>query len=74
MQKYVPVQWFLDTTTMLKRSHPSYTEEFHILNPEVPVVNAVPAEDVEVILKSLEIMGGHSELIEYIKALLREGV
>lgn len=72
MQKYVPVQWFLDTKCMLRRHNASYMEEFSILNAEVPAIDAVPAEDVKAILKSLKLLGGHSELIEYIEFLLKK--
>ena len=72
MQKCVPVQWFLDTGTMLKRTHSSYSEEFHILNSEVPAVDMVPADEVKVVLDSLKQLGGHEELIYYLEFLLKE--
>ena len=72
MEKYIPVRWFLETNCGLKRKHSSYSEEFSVLNSEVPMVDAVPAEKVREILHALETLGGYNEIIEYIKFLLKE--
>ena len=72
MQKYVPVQWFLDTNCNLRRYTPCYSEEFSIRHVDVPAIYAVPAEEVRNILNALISLGGHEELIEYIKFLLKE--
>lgn len=72
MEKYVPVHWFLETNCVLVRKHSSYNEEFSILNSEVPIIDAIPAEKVREILHALESLGGYNEIIEYIKFLLKE--
>lgn len=72
MKKYIPVDWLIDTRCTLKRNHSSYTEEFSVLSPEVPMVRAVPEAEVRKIMEDLEKLGGYCEIIEYIKFLLKD--
>ena len=72
MEKYIPVKWFLDTNTILRRHGGCYMEEFSVLNKEVPKVYAIPAEDVKPILNGLRQLGGYEELIGYLEFLLKE--
>lgn len=72
MGDYVSVQWFLDTNCRLKRNHDSYTEEFSVLNAEVPVIKAVPVKDLQPILKALQLLGGHEELIAQLIYLMEQ--
>ena len=63
MEKYVPVKWFEDTNCRLLRHTPSYSEEFSILNAEVPAIDAVPADELRKILDMLKRSGGYEELV-----------
>ena len=71
MEKYVPVKWFLETNCLLKRHNASYSEEFSILNYEVPAIDAVPAEELRNILNLLNKSGGYEELKAYLEFLLQ---
>ncbi len=71
MEKYVPIKWFEDTNCRLLRRTSSYTEEFSILNAEVPAIDAVPADELRKILDMLKRSGGYEELIGYLEFLLK---
>ena len=71
MEKYVPVKWFEDTHCRLLRHTKSYSEEFSVLNSEVPAINAVPADDLQKIIDMLKQSGGYEELIGYLEFLLK---
>ena len=70
-RKEFPVKWFENTNCRLLRRTPSYSEEFSILNAEVPAIDAVPADELRKILDMLKRLGGYEELIGYLEFLLK---
>lgn len=69
MEKYIPISWLNENACILKRFKGTYTEEFSIYHQDVPIVEAIPADKIKILIKRAY---SNDELIKYLELLLKE--